>query len=439
LEKKIPSWELFRWKSNKGLRFVPPDDEGFTLRGDRRRLLYKGRRRSHRFTILGDTSFEYDCILEKEPESNIISLRMEGAENFDFFRQPDFVSEPFLKGSYAVYKKDTLIGEGTGKLCHIHRPEIIDARGRRCWGSLAVVGNELRITIPEWWLSGAEYPVVVDPVIGTNTVGSQYLWDADPPEPLSPLYLEVAIAVNRFLVSETLSGLCTAYLYTNDDDGEAYGFPVCYSDNNNVPQYRKTNGEKLINLRVTGSNPKGWRSGTFNMSDCIQSGSYIWFGCVACYMWYPRFDYGAKCYIDDWRDYATIPNTYPVYNPNIYYDFKLSMYFDYVSSQNNVRTITQGVALADANKLKIDYKRSLPQTAQINSGVNYKWVLKAKIIDTIQAAGTVFRGLIFTAHILTKLITRDYLLGRFIKSKQELVIKSIISHEIVIDSKMVKK
>jgi hypothetical protein len=81
---------------------MPPDDEGFILRGDRQRFIYKGRRCSHRFTILGDTAFEYDCILEREPESNVISLLMEGAERFDFFRQPDFVKDPFLKGSYAV-------------------------------------------------------------------------------------------------------------------------------------------------------------------------------------------------------------------------------------------------------------------------------------------------------------------------------------------------
>jgi hypothetical protein len=96
LGKYTPSFGLHRYK--QGLRFVPPDDEGFTMRGDKQRLLYKGRRCSHRFTILGDTAFEYDCILEREPESNVISLRMEGANNFDFFRQPYFVEEPFLKG-----------------------------------------------------------------------------------------------------------------------------------------------------------------------------------------------------------------------------------------------------------------------------------------------------------------------------------------------------
>ena len=103
LGKNTPSFGLHRFK--QGLRFVPPNDEGFTLRGDRQRLLYKGRRKSHRITILGDNSFEYDCILLREPESNVVSLRMEGAEYFDFLRQPDFLKEPLLAGSYAVCKK----------------------------------------------------------------------------------------------------------------------------------------------------------------------------------------------------------------------------------------------------------------------------------------------------------------------------------------------
>ena len=86
------------------------------LRLNKQRLVYKGRRRSHRFTILGDNAFEYDCILKKEPESNVVTLLMDGAESFDFLRQPDFVPDPFLKGSYAVYKKETLIGEWFGKI-----------------------------------------------------------------------------------------------------------------------------------------------------------------------------------------------------------------------------------------------------------------------------------------------------------------------------------
>jgi hypothetical protein len=92
---------------------------------------------------------------------------------------------------------------------------------------LSVIGNELRITIPEDFLSEAKYPVIVDPTIGTTTVGSQYLWDADPPEPPVPLTNEVCIPVNRFLVNETINGLCTAYFYVySSEEPDSAGYPV---------------------------------------------------------------------------------------------------------------------------------------------------------------------------------------------------------------------
>jgi hypothetical protein len=345
-----PDWGISRWDGGGGLRFVPSDDEGFTLRGDRRRVVYKGRRRSHRFTILGEQAFEYDCILEREPDSNVVSLLMEGAEGFDFFRQPDYLKEPLLAGSYAVYKKETLLGEGTGKLCHIHRPEIIDSGGRRCWGELSVIGKRLCVTIPESFLSEAVYPVVVDPAIGTSTVGSQTMVD-DGDGGRTPLCLEVQIGVNRFLVSETFNGTCTASIYTESDDPDAAGRPVLYSDSGNTPVTRKSKSEGLIDFRVTGSKAKGWRTGTFQTNGSIAKDSYIWFGVCAEYMLYPRFDYGARCYRDYWDDYDSVPNTYPLYNASWYDDFKISMYFTFTSAQNYVRTLTQGVKCTDSRNV----------------------------------------------------------------------------------------
>ena len=259
LGRKTPSFGLYRYK--EGLRFIPPDDDGFVLRGDRRRLLYKGRRRSHRITILGDSSFEYDCILEREPESNVITLLIEGAENYNFFRQPDFVKNPFLKGSYAVYKKITLIGEGTGKLCHIHRPLIIDALGRQVWGELAIIGNTLRITIPEQWLAMAKYPVVVDPTVGTSTIGAHsgyydeyyeedYLDEDDfwiePNNYYCPFLCESGVALNRYQIPQDMLGQATAYVYlflhypyrfsyVDYFNHNWYIQPCLYTDNNNVP------------------------------------------------------------------------------------------------------------------------------------------------------------------------------------------------------------
>ena len=36
---------------------------------------------------LDNNAFEYDHVLEREPESNVVSLRMEGAKAYDFFHQ----------------------------------------------------------------------------------------------------------------------------------------------------------------------------------------------------------------------------------------------------------------------------------------------------------------------------------------------------------------
>ena len=552
LGEKVPSWGISRWGGRGGLRFVPPGDEGFSVRGDRQRFVYKGRRRSHRFTILGDGAFEYDCILLREPESNVVSLLMEGAENFDFYRQPDFVKEPFLKGSYAVYKKDTLLGEGTGKLCHIHRPQIIDDQGRRCWGELAVNGNRLCIIIPETWLSEATYPVVVDPTVGTSTVGSQNKWIPEPGEPLDTLFFDMTIPVNRFLISETISSTCTAYFYTNEDDGEGGGRAVIYSDNSNKPYVRKTMQENFIELRVRSGNQPGWRSGTFLTNGPITAGSYVWFGAFVEYMWFPRFDYGAVCYSEFWD--SDIPASYPkIWDP---YDFKLSMYFTYTTAQQYVRTITQGVTLTDSRKLTGNYKRNTVETVKANSvlsrfetyyrtcfdtltnivnlnrlpvffrnvieqiqatmGIveqlsysrkcadavgaisksnkvlnvireikdgmkgfdtqmfpvlfvrsakdnvsffdyNSHWgaFIRSLLVhagsiadtthgaeyhrhetDTVQAEGKAHRGLLLFVRIITQVFIRDYLLGRFLKARQELVLKSCVSREITLESRI---
>jgi hypothetical protein len=274
---------------------------------------------------------------------------MEGAENFDFFRQPDFVKDPFLAGSYAVYKKETLVGEGTVKLCHIHRPLVIDSRGRRCWGDLSVTGNRLCITIAEAWLSEAKYPVVVDPTIGTTTVGSQSTWEQNPGDWV-PVSNEVGIPVNRFLVNETINGLCTAYFYVHsNEEPESAGYPVLYSDNNNTPLTRRSTQESYIDLQVKSGKPVGWRSGTMRSNGNIASGNYIWFGISTEYFWYARFDYGSRLYCDDNSD-NLLPNTYPLYNANNYNNFKLSMYFTYTSVQNYTRTLTQGVTLTDSRK-----------------------------------------------------------------------------------------
>jgi hypothetical protein len=489
LGKTSPTWGLSRWK-NKGLRFIPSDDEGFAIRGDKQRLIYKGRRKSHRFTILSDTAFEYDCILLKEPETNIISLRMEGAEKFNFFRQPDSVKEPFLKGSYAVYKKENLLGEGTGKLCHLHRPEIIDARGRRCWGDLAVIGNELRITIPEWWLSEAKYPVIVDPTIGTATVGSQI------PESNTPSYranIAYEYSVNNFIVPETFSGECHAYIFnTGETLSNGYYTPLIFNDLNGKPRYRLTQNETPLIGILKYQSPL-WLTTNFFTLNSITQGDTIWFGGYGDPV-YVVFDYGGINY----RNFKNKKNNdFPHDGQETSYNFIISWYFDYTPlGTNYVRTITQGVSLADNLRINADYKRISTQTVQADTEINklqamYRNIQEAikcldnnfspvlffrkvydavnvsdtlkqlreifvglfeilttnsnaksgrvyfvNISDSVYAVGVLFRTLFLFVKIITKFFISDYILNRFLIAKAELKIKSCIVREIVIESRI---
>jgi hypothetical protein len=270
---------------------------------------------------------------------------------------------------------------------------------------LSVTGNELRITIPENFLSEAKYPVIVDPTIGTTTVGSQYLWDNDPPEPWVPLVYELAIPVNCFLVPETINGLCTAYFYVySNEEPDSAGYPVLYADSNNTPSARRSTQESYIDLQVTGGKPAGWRSGTLRSNGSIASGNYIWFGIFTDAFWYPRFDYGARCYGEYWWDYGmedtVIPDEYPLYSANYYENFKLSMYFNYTSAQNYIRTLTQGITLTDTRKVTGNYKRATAQTARGTTivtgraGFYRNLVQTAKSTMAVKAYPTLIRKLI---------------------------------------------
>ena len=435
LGKKSPSFGLHRYK--QGLQFVPLDDEGFSLRGDKRRLLYQGRRRSHRFTILGDTSFEYDCILEKEPENNVVSLLIIGAEHFDFFRQPYFVKDSSLKGSYAVYKKKTMIGEGTGKLCHIHRPLIIDARGRRVWGTLAIVGNMLHIIIPEKWLSEAKYPVIVDPIIGTTTVGSylehEEYYDYDDEEwvewdePIDgewgeyvpvhyegyeyyPYEMAYEYFVNKYVLPCYLNGTATAYLYINNYtynyiDGRSetrnYNngiYPIMYSDVNDYPVARISTQEQAYNTAITTSNPGGWRSATFKPNIYLPEGTNVWFGCYGMHYTPVYFDYGSRNVNTYDSTYGRNPfqNNFPYYPYHSQFEglnMKLSTYFTF--SGNYIKKLTQGVTINHANKKTGNYKRISQQNVFITDIQHKKASYNRKMPQTVNGSDYIKRVINF--------------------------------------------
>jgi hypothetical protein len=335
---------------------VPDVEDEFSVTNNVNRLLYKGKRQSHRWTILGKDKFEYDVILKSEPASNIISLTLEGAEQFNFYKQPFVGDDPFLYGSYAVYLKERIAGQGTGKLCHIHRPEIIDAAGNRCWGDMFIDGNKLYIKIPQQWLCNARYPVLVDPVVGTQSVGKY------------KRFFELELVTNCYHILSAINGLCTAFVYAADDDEGCR--PVIYSDSADGPKNRLTMQEQFISGTVNTTKPKGWRSGTFQTRATIPADSWVWFGIYTDLSFRPAYDYDGECWHYSFEDFMDdgIPN---VIDPDYLYEDDygrvLSMYFEYSLNQNHIRTITQGVTLTDSRKLQRGFRRLLLSQAHINS------------------------------------------------------------------------
>jgi hypothetical protein len=422
LGRRGPSWELTRWGRDV-LGFSPLVDEGYSVRGDRRSLCYAGRKQSHRFTILDKQRFEYDIVLNREPESNRLCLALEGWEGFDFLRQPDEFGPEILRGSYAVYKKEGVINSpayhvGTGKLCHIHRPKVIDARGRWAWGDISIDRGLMTLTVPEEWLGDAKYPVTVDPVVGSSTAGAytrynyisqeDYEWYLEEKAEDSstlferfvqsyPIELYESTVFNKYRTPAQLQGTYNTYLYVYDllppDSGEyAYTiFPFLYSDYNepnNLLALNATVGNIMANLGSPSSFTPRWVQSTLAINGSVAANTDVWFGFFGNNGILP-FDYGVPClqsydaimYPEVLGDYSSLYEMAVDYgldnisgcgymftgeDANVYpgarNDFKVSMYLGIPGSY--ARTLTQGATLTDSRKRAGNYKRSATQTAQ---------------------------------------------------------------------------
>jgi hypothetical protein len=537
-----PAWGLSRW-AGQGLRFIPPDDEGFTVRGDGKRMAYRGRKRSHRFTILGDAAFEYDCILEREPESNVITLFMEGAERFDFFRQPDCIKDPLLAGSYAVYKKETLIGEGTGKLCHIHRPEILDSRGRRCWGDLFITGNRLCVVIPEPWLANAAYPVIVDPIVGLSSLGAlgpENSWgydeeqdDEDDAYDTPSFILSANMGVNHFIMPHNSSGGdYVARLYVDYAPGSYHWsltedkmWPVIYDHDltKDRPGVLLSSNGGHISNDVGRSNgpPRGWRTADVYLDGNLWYGQQFWFGFFFRGA-HPRYDYGGRLF-ESWawpyqNSYAGVRQKFYQYpietetdtyidaqgNEIEYetwsepsYELKISMYLEYsVPATTYGRYVYEFVTPPDGLEPAGNYQRSAAQTAGAEDGAQRVaqakrtveesgkaatttgrfagylraiWdtetagdaaghtadylrglFLEARVVaenkhtgrykrgvaDSADIAAVLLRHLFIVVRLIAGTFIRDYIIGRFLKSREEIVIKSPVRRKITLESRL---
>lgn len=168
-------------------------DRPFTVKPDRPLLSKKMEYREGDVTAFiepksgTENEFDIDFTLHSRPDTNVFTYKIEGAEDFNFYYQPELTEEEIAEGaerpenvvgSYAVYHKtkanhrvsDT--NYATGKVFHIYRPKAIDANGLTIWVELKYQNGLLSVIIPPIFLKNASYPVVVDPTFGYTSLAA---------------------------------------------------------------------------------------------------------------------------------------------------------------------------------------------------------------------------------------------------------------------------
>lgn len=140
-------------------------------------------------------NFEWDIEFATKPLINIFEWQITKSDGVQFDRQRflsefapweltnDLIRPENVEGSYAIVCNkrhhirnpvdgSTIVNYRTGKLGHIFRPLCIDANGIERWAELLIEGDVLRITIPQDYLDNATYPMILDPILGFDSIGN---------------------------------------------------------------------------------------------------------------------------------------------------------------------------------------------------------------------------------------------------------------------------
>ena len=357
---------LSKWGGEASLTFGTGREHAGRLEVCRNEILLKPeatRKTHHVFRKLDGERFEYDVILLKEPETNVIEIDLEFPGGLEFYRQPSleeittsrFYCTPEVIDSYAVYWKSKNGKYKTGKFCHIYRPLIYDTRGRKVWGRLLLSGKKLTITIPEDWLADAAYPVVVDPVIGTQTRGATYQYDRWGEGYPVDFYMELETGLNRFTASSAIYGTCMSSMYCYLNTPGAGGIPVAYSEVNSKPANRISQNEQNANFVI--STPS-WISSSFSLSRPIAAGETFWYGYCASEIYFPYIDFTnrvERMYTDGFIENVFVPDPDP---DTVIKNVLMSMYFTYTDIQHYTRIILDTIGLTETFAKQFVFKRA---------------------------------------------------------------------------------
>lgn len=311
------------------------------------KLSIETNKRKHIITRLDENQIEYDIVINETPKLGEIRLPIEFPQGLSFYKQgvnPKREIEPFIRGSYAVYWKNKNNKYKTGKLCHIYRPKIIDSRGFWCWGEIDYDGTGLVMTIPENFLKRCRFPVLVDPVIGTSSVGSQHLYN-DGGDIYEYSY-EMIMPANPYTVPNALNGDCTMHIYSYHRDSEARGYPCLFANSGSNPGTKISSNEEYADLRSPSSSGE-WLTADFTVPGNIASGTTVWLAYLPKYYLFPYFDNGGTAKEMDAESLSSPPSSFVTGGWSAD-QITLSMYFDYISQQNYTRSIANSAGNSDS-------------------------------------------------------------------------------------------
>ena len=448
---------LSKWQDRASLVFSPGEShEKKMVTGKNELMLVSAAspKEQHLFRRLDGDRFEYDVVLLKEPESNVISITLDFPEGLSFYRQYSEQElgkaaekySPEVFDSYAVYWKERNGPFKTGKFCHIYRPLIHDALKHTIWGAMDITGHILRITIPEDWLADAVYPVVVDPIVGTQTRGAfntiQWWYGEDTVD----FYFDVKMGLTRFTAATPITGACTSYIYSSYNN-ESGGQAALYSNSGSNPSTRLSRNEQVVSLQR--STP-AWVPSTFTLPGTISQGSYFWFG------------YNARDYFETWYDRASVfrwmdteglsgvPTTfnYP-YQPDVT-DVLMSAYFSYVIEQHFTRSIldtfgltgnaarflserrscSDDLAGADSVARQGSNIRPIDDEVATVGGIYPLQTLYRFCTSNFEGLGTIVRSVFVFRAITSGFSFAAVLLRRLVLRKEELIIVSKVTREL---------
>ncbi len=125
--------------------------------------------------------FKWIWVLKNKPDTNVLTLKLTGWENFNFWYQDQLTQKevnegcerpPDVVGSYAVYHKNKKDNQyKTGKAWHIYRPKFIDAANNWEWGVLKIKDGIYTVTVSQEFLDSAVYPIRVNDNFGETSIG----------------------------------------------------------------------------------------------------------------------------------------------------------------------------------------------------------------------------------------------------------------------------